>query len=355
MPESPTTPTQTPRIEIPEVRPQAGPLPSKRGEIGYQEGLHGAAIRSPSRSRTPTSPLPTRHPADREASVTARVDLEGPDAPPTASANGPANPEDASTPSIHKPRWKPSKIMGVRVTTLATFVIQVLLIAVTITGWVFATEKLSFAGTQDSNGTSLSFSGSSAIFIHVLFGVLIVVQLIFLERRAFVIRAERFMYLHPGEILPTHRQGQFSNVPGMSMGYAPWNRPSLPTYAAALMQSGWGTGDVEDHVIAQPPPPAYGHTRGSTLLLSGFLRNSQITSRPMSVGSVSSQMTERGAVAARGRPVSYVSVNGGWVEVRHRASEESLVGDARRSMMLEQTLLALERPQPAVLRPETRT
>ena len=58
------------------------------------------------------------------------------------------------------------------------------------------------------------------------------------------------------------------------MAFAPWNRPPLPTYAAALAQSGVGTGDVEDHLIAIPPPPAYGNTRGSTLLLANLIRAS---------------------------------------------------------------------------------
>jgi len=31
-----------------------------------------------------------------------------------------------------------------------------------------------------------------------------------------------------------------------------------------------GTGDVEDEIIAAPPPPAYGNTRGSVLLLSAY-------------------------------------------------------------------------------------
>jgi len=39
---------------------------------------------------------------------------------------------------------------------------------------------------------------------------------------------------------------------------------------------------VEDNLIAQLPPPAYGNTRGSTLILSGYLRESLRAQRPRS-------------------------------------------------------------------------
>ncbi len=104
--------------------------------------------------------------------------------------------------------------------------------------------------------------------------------------------------------------------------------PSLPTYAAALAQSGLGTGDVEDNLIAIPPPPAYGNTRGSTLLLRGFLRNSlreAVTSRDSQHRmSVFSQRSSR--------PVSYHSQDGD-------AAERS---DAARAMRLAETLQQLE-------------
>lgn len=85
------------------------------------------------------------------------------------------------------------------------------------------------------------------------------------------------------------------------------------------MESGIGTGDVEDNQIAVVPPPAYGNTRGSTLLLAGFIsselqeqsrlareargeRSSQTT-----VASVKSNETPTGS-----RPLSYVTVDSEW-------------------------------------------
>jgi hypothetical protein len=132
-----------------------------------------------------------------------------------------------------------------------------------------------------------------------MFGVALLGQLIMVERRIFRLRAERYTFLHPGEVLPTSRRHSSSST---SMGIAPWHRPPLPTYAATLAASGHGTGDVEDHLIAAPPPPAYGNTRGSRLILTGFLRDSLRASLRAQRRSTSSQMSSKSE-----RPLSYVS------------------------------------------------
>lgn len=163
-------------------------------------------------------------------------------------------------------------------------------------------------------------STSSTIFIHVVFGVALLGQLLFLERRVFLMRAQRYAFVHPGEILPSARHP----VVDQSIAFSPWNRPPLPTYAAALAQSGVGTGDVEDHIIAQPPPPAYGNTRGSRLLLAGHLNDTQRAQRP------ASQMSQQPA----DRPVSYMSHDDEW----------EVIQDADRALQLEQTLARLEQP-----------
>jgi hypothetical protein len=164
-------------------------------------------------------------------------------------------------------------------------------------------------------------AASSSIFIHVVFAVAFLSQCLFLERRIYVLRAQRYAFLHPGEILPTsRRRGQ---LPDASVALSPWNRPPLPTYAAALAQSGVGTGDVEDHIIAAPPPPAYGNTRGSTLLLSGFLNATLRAQRPVS------EMSQQ-----HDRPVSYASRDDDW----------EVIQDADRARQLEETLARLERP-----------
>jgi hypothetical protein len=136
-------------------------------------------------------------------------------------------------------------------------------------------------------------------------------------------RAQRYAFLHPGEILPTSRRGQAMDS---SIAFSPWNRPPLPTYAAALAQSGVGTGDVEDNLIALNPPPAYGNTRGSTLLLSGFLDARLRAERPLSVRTEMSQQD---------RPLSYVSNDSEW----------EVIQNAERARQLEETLSNLERPR----------
>lgn len=305
-----------------ESRPQAGPLPSKRGEIGYVEGQDDEE-----RSTSPDTTLPARHPADRDTPattsnsessptpVTANHSIASPSTSTLISTNNSTTKKRKRILNFLKPKKVPA-FGGFLLTTLLAAICQILFIGGCIAGWVLATKRLS----RDQNG---GIGPSSAIFVHVLFGVTILGQLLFLERRIFRLRAERYTYLHPGQILPSHR-----NIGGSdpSIAFSPWNRPPLPTYAAALAQSGVGTGDVEDHLIAAPPPPAYGNTRGSTMLLAGYLRDSLRAQRPASERSQTSRLGER--------PLSYVSRDEQWEEIQ----------DAERSRRLEETLARLERP-----------
>lgn len=334
-------------------RPQAGPLPSKQGEIGYSEDLHGrgrdlesgvvnsgdgGSVRS-------VTPLPARHPADRDAppaidasAESATTDVPLTPAPGAVAAPAPAPAEasttDSSSSSLHstsKRFFRARKVPtygGVRATTLAIFTIQCLCIIGTIAGWALAVMSIAKNNKNQSSDTSNTSNGtngvsgfsSTSIFVHVVFAIAVIAQLLFLERRIFTLRAERYSYVHPGEVLPTsNRRGS------ASMGYAPWHRPPLPTYAAALAQSGHGTGDVEDNAIAVPPPPAYGNTRDSRLLLQGFLRNSLRAQRPVSEHSQMSQQDGE-------RPLSYASQDQQWQEIQ----------DAERAIKLEETLGKLE-------------
>ncbi|KAH8998462.1 hypothetical protein EDB92DRAFT_1932912 [Lactarius akahatsu] len=241
-----------------ESGPQAGPLPSKRGEIGFIEGVHTQPL-------APAQPvdqdtLPARHPADRlPLPSSSGLPNDAPLPPRTLSI-----PSDSSSMNIvdkRSFRWhkKLPKFMGIHFMTLLLICVQTFLFAGTIVGWVFAARAL--GGTPLSppsdpdggqNPPPTPADHSSNIFVHVAFA-----------RRIFRLRAERYAFKHPGEVLPN------ATIP-----MAPWSRPPLPTYAAALAASGVGTGDVEDAEIARAPPPAYGKTRGSTLVLAGFLRNS---------------------------------------------------------------------------------
>lgn len=307
-------------------KPEAGPLPSKRGEIGYREDLH--VDESTSSRRTSQVPvLPARHPADRdipESSPNTTTSTSATVVPLASSI-----PDDASsTRSMVKgkgilrflKRKKIPSYGGLLLTTLLAFITQFLLVAGSIVGWVLSIRRVN----RDSGSENQRLLGaSSSIFIHVVFCVAVIGQLLFLERRFFRLRAERYSFLHPGEMLPSSRH-MGSHDPAIA--FSPWNRPPLPTYAAALAQSGVGTGDVEDHLIAAPPPPAYGNTRGSTLLLAGLLRESLRAQRPVSART---QMTHRSD-----RPLSYVSRDDEWEEIC----------DADRARRLEETLSRLERP-----------
>jgi len=93
----------------------------------------------------------------------------------------------------------------------------------------------------------------------------------------------------------------------------------LPTYAAVLMESGVGTGDVEDNRIAVAPPPAYGHTRDSTLLMAGFISSElqeqsrlarEARGERSSLATIASVKSDETSVESR--PMSYVTVDSEW-------------------------------------------
>jgi len=236
---------------------------------------------------------------------------------------------------------------GVQFMTLVLLGAQILLFVGTVIGWVFAAIALSKNSNSSSqNGSSQSqgnndpdnpppdSSSASHIFVYVAFGVIVLAQIVLIERRLYRVRAERYGSKHPGEMLPTSlRHGHSASA---SMPVAPWHRPPLPTYAAALASGGVGTGDVEDAEIAPPPPPAYGKTRGSRLLLAGFLRDSLRVQAREYQDRRASGMSARTAMTDR--PISFVSQDAEW-EVRR---------DADRARRIEEALVALENARPVM-------
>jgi hypothetical protein len=210
---------------------------------------------------------------------------------------------------------------GIQLSTILIFAAQVFLLGGSITTWVLVTKALRRMAQGLPGGQAPS------MLVHVVFIIVVIGQIIFLERRLFRLRGERYTHLHPGEVLPRHRT--IPVHPDTAIAFAPWNRPPLPTYAAALAQSGVGTGDAEDHLIAALPPPAYGNTRGSTLLLAGYLRESLRAQRPLSA-------TSQGPEPSNERPLSYVSGDNQWEAIQ----------DADRARRIEEALGRLERVQP---------
>ncbi|KAJ3835909.1 hypothetical protein EV361DRAFT_413165 [Lentinula raphanica] len=302
-------------VSTEEIRAPAGRLPSKRGEIGYREDPNQDETEP---SANTSSPLPERHPADRDSSNSNPPSLNT-----TASTStSPTSTSDSS--SLKKSKvllsfLKRKKLGGLQLGTLIAFAIQLVIILGTIGGWIVAGIFLSRNSRNGSNNDSSMSAASATIFVHVLFVVAFLSQCLFLERRIYVLRAQRYAFVHPGEILPISR----NNRSGENfIALSPWNRPPLPTYAAALAQSGVGTGDVEDNLIAAPPPPAYGHTRGSTLLLSGFLDANLRAQRPVSVRTEMSQQHQD-------RPASYASNDEEWEVIQNadyaRRLEETLM------------------------------
>jgi hypothetical protein len=320
-----------------ELRPQAGPIPSKRGEIGFIEGVHEQA-QGPSQT-IDQAPLPARHPADSRVPTP----LQGPvNEAPSPSGTFQTFSDSSTITGVGKHSFLRHKklplFMGIQSTTLILLGAQLALFTGAVVGWVFAAMALSSSRTPnvpppgadppDNNSSSVPQvdSSTSHIFVHVAFSVLTLVQLVLIERRIYRVRAERYAYKHPGEMPPSSLQ-RGHRVNG-SMPVAPWSRPPLPTYAAALASSGAGTGDVEDAEIAAAAPPAYGHTRGSTLILAGFLRNS------LRAQAREYEQDRASTTSGRNndRPISFVSQDEDW-EVRR---------DADRARRIEEALAALE-------------
>jgi len=324
---------------------QAGPIPSKRGEIGFVEGVH-AQVQEPSQAIDQAS-RPALHPADSRAPTPLRDPVN--EAPPR-SGTSPTPSDGSSVTDLGKHYFLRHKrlptFMGIQSTTLIILGAQLSVFTGTVIGWVFAAIVISRSSTSndppsgdgpsDNKSTPQDNLSTSRIFVHVAFAVLALMQLVLIERRIFRVRAERYVFKHPGEMPPPSlRRGRSADA---SMSVAPWLRPPLPTYAAAIASSGVGTGDVEDAEIAQPPPPAYGQTRGSTLILAGFLRNS--------LRAQAREYEEYRASTTSGcgdRPISFVSHDEEW-EARR---------DADRARRIEEALAALENTRAVVSRGES--
>lgn len=344
---------------VAEARPQAAPLPQKRGEIGFMEGVH-VPVEQP-RVPEPAATMPMRHPADdpipsannstsslpttgatnTNTNTSSTGDASA--ANNTAATNG-TNTESAS---MRKPKRR-AQIAGISLLTLVRLIFQFLFIGGTVVAWVLIIQRLGNKlstpipdpDSNDPNGNDSPSGGISSntgtIFVHVAFAVAVLAQLLFVERTVFQIRAERYCATHPECMMP----GSNRRIPRahVGMGFAPWNRPSLPTYAAALAQSGHGTGDVEDHLIAVPPPPAYGNTRGSTLLLAGMLpthlRRNGSTGSVRSNGSrdVRNYRRPQTQTIPESRPVSYMTIDG------ESSDQREVRQDAHRARMLEESL-----------------
>lgn len=178
---------------------------------------------------------------------------------------------------------------GMQIPTLLACFVQVVVASVFVTAWIISANKIS---DMSKDGGKVPGGKGATIFLHIAFAFAISGQLFFIERRVYRLRAERYAHKHAGAILPQFTKSQGGGAE--SIAYAPWNRAPLVTYAAALAQSGHATGSVDDHLIAIPPPPAYGNTRDSTLLLSGFSTEASRVQRPPSVHTHRERGLERG-------------------------------------------------------------
>lgn len=246
------------------TRPQAGLLPQKRGELGWDPSAEGSNTQE---TRPSVDQLPARHPADRSTPIPPSV-------PAPATTNRPSTTSAVSSRPLNFKKFLRSprrlgKIHGVQPAIVLRLVLVSLALIGSIIGWAVTVTHMnslaknnttyvtpppspamnsSASSTIDVPGGSFDqMAQSSLVFVHVAFGAAIFFQFFVLERAVYRFRAERYAFLHPNEIPP--RTSSSSNP---AMAFAPWNRPSLPTYAAALGIR--GTGDVEVRLISSGWP-----------------------------------------------------------------------------------------------------
>jgi hypothetical protein len=223
--------------------PEAPPLPRKLGEIGYVPPAHTEPEMSQGDLNEPS--LPARHPADRDHNDGSPSSSSSPSNPPNPSSSTATNGESQPT---KKRSWS---LGGIRVWTLLRLLCLLGLMAATGGAWSYTIRHFQESTpTYDDQGNARtnSYGWSSTIFVHVAFSIVALFELVFLERNIFQIRAERYMFKHG--MSPQARRAARRAA---TLGIAPWNRPPLPTYAAALAESGHGTGDVEDNLSMLSP------------------------------------------------------------------------------------------------------
>lgn len=229
------------RSSIGSPNPEAPPLPRKVGEIGYAPPAQGEPDMTEVDLNEPS--LPARHPADRDHHPSSS------NPPNPSSSAGTTTTNEESQPKKDR-LWSPG---GIRIQSYLQLLFLLGLIAGTGGAWWYIVRHLqdSAPSNQDQgNTTTNSYGLSSTIFIHAAFSVVTFFELVFLERNIFQMRAERYMFKH-GMSPQARRAAQRA----ATLGIAPWNRPPLPTYAAALAESGRGTGDVEDNLSTLSPYP----------------------------------------------------------------------------------------------------
>ncbi|KAF9516440.1 hypothetical protein BS47DRAFT_663132 [Hydnum rufescens UP504] len=314
------------------------PLPRKPGELGYSRNVSTTATPSQSSDANDEDDTVLRpHPAESSSHLPIPDASTSTASPPMSSYTSPARSQKTNAFSIVKlfrgqsPNSPVPVIYGIRLSTL----LRLLFIAVAqigaIIAWALTIIIIKAPGGRDEQNGASMFSGlnTPVLFIHIGFGVTTLLLGILLERAIFIVRAERYRFLHRSDL----GSGPDAGAPP-EVGFVPWNRPNLPTYVNALGYR--GTGDVEDHYIAPAPPPEYGNTRGSILLMSTLLQH-----------------------YPQERPASYTSrISPGRGERDDHNDrddrailEDDVVDSARRAGVLEDALATLERRSPINIPP----
>ncbi|KAF8327467.1 uncharacterized protein EI90DRAFT_3156220 [Cantharellus anzutake] len=351
----PGTPSRLP------FTPQGGSVPSKTGGLGSITGEHEHHYSSvdppgsiPSAAEVEAMVL-RPHPAESSVRLPLPASSSSTSLPHSYSTSPPS---DYSTSSGNLLNYLLAKsgrtvhqshVFGVHLSTILRLAFIIFALIGIVVGWVLTIMLVEYLRknpntntSNDNTAVSDSSTTQSVVFIHIAFAIIALLLLILLERTIFIARAQRYSMLHPEVVSAS--LGDRLGTTAASIPLAPWARPPLPTYAAAIGYR--GTGDVEDEEIMGPAPPEYGNTRGSTLLLSGpasaALRMGDTGRSATSVRTVPlARSGSRTSTRAGGRNLSLGEEGEGdrtWTNER-RMSNMDLLMRARR---LEESLVALE-------------
>lgn len=161
------------------------------------------------------------------------------------------------------------RLGGICNNTISRICYLVLIVGVLAAAWVLSVRAIEMSpdpnqnGEQEGPGSSLS----STVFIHIVFAISTLALLITLYQTVLQVLAERRAFAHPHDVLP-----RYNTYEADSDNYAPLRTRMRPLWLSGTLREGRTAPAVDADVPAMvgPPPPAYGRTRGSTLLLKGL-------------------------------------------------------------------------------------
>ncbi|KAG8860919.1 hypothetical protein FRB96_003654 [Tulasnella sp. 330] len=237
--------------------PPQEPRPTKLAELGYSTQPAGTDGQAPGAQSATELAQPQTGTAQR------------------LPASKPATPHDGSLRS--RLIWtlrstEPNKRLGgICNNTISRISYLLLMIGIIAVGWVLSIRAIE-ASPNSNQSPSEEDPGnpiSSAVFVYIAFGVCSLALLIVLHHTVQQALVERHTFAHPLDVLP-----RYNTYEGDGDTYAPLQTRMRPLWLSGSLREGRAVPvpvvEGDGPAMVGPPPPAYGRTRGSTLLLRGL-------------------------------------------------------------------------------------